>query len=69
MTNIHDPGHPIWSTIRVVVISLCITVVLALNADDFDVTELKSLAWIIPSLIGVEGFTKVLTTNKPESTQ
>jgi len=57
----HDPGHPLWATIRVVVISICMTVVLALNADDFDVTELRSLAWIIPSLIGVEGMTKVFT--------
>ena len=66
MQNIHDPGHPIWGTIRVVVISLCITVVLALNADDFDVTELKSLAWIIPSLIGVEGVTKALTNKRSD---
>lgn len=66
MQDIHNPGHPLWATIRVVVVTVCVTVVLALNADDFDVTELKSLAWIIPSLIGVEGITKAFTRSKVE---
>ena len=61
MKTIHDPSHPIWATIRVVVIAICVTLVLALNADNFDATELRSIAWIIPSLIGIEGVTKVLS--------
>ncbi len=49
--NIHAPDHPIWTLLNAVVEALKVIVtvtvlgfVLYANADDFDATELKSMA-------------------------
>ncbi len=49
----HDSTHPVWATIRIVAMMICLTVVLAIQAESFDNTELRTLGWMFG--IGVLG--------------
>jgi len=46
--------HPAWSTIRICVGMICITVVLAVNATNFDESEYRAIGWIGGLAVGGE---------------
>lgn len=66
-----DPSHPFywWST--AIVILVCLTVILAVNANDFDATELKAIGWsavtIVAALGGKEKLAKLLAAKSAAS--
>lgn len=53
------PEHPIWSVVRLVVILLCLTGVLWMNAEHFDETEIRTILTMFFALAGVEGLSKI----------
>ena len=57
MTKMKVPegSHPIWSLIRLLLIMSTMCVVLYLEAESFDVTELRSLIWMFLGAAGIEG--------------
>lgn len=50
-----DPKHPIWGIVRLAVIGVILTVVLAVNAKNFDASELKVIAEVMAALGVVKG--------------
>lgn len=48
--------HPIWRVINVVVIFLGVTLVLYVNANNFDATELRAIVQLILGVIAYEAF-------------
>lgn len=53
--NFHNNNHPIWSIIRVAVIMMALLAILALTAQHFDSTEVKTLVWTFAAIAGLEG--------------
>ena len=66
MKDLHDPGHPLWPTLRYVVGMLGITTILWVNASDFDMTEGKSLILCAILFGGWEVAERFLRGSKPE---
>lgn len=62
--NFHSSEHPIWPIIRLIVIMSALTLVLWLNAANFDETELKVIGWMFLAILGRETFTPILTKVK-----
>ena len=50
-----DGSHPIWSLIRLVIIMISLCVILYLEADSFDGTELRSILWMFLAAASAEG--------------
>lgn len=56
MTNpIHDPTHPIWPLLRLIVMMVSLTIVLYLSASNFDNSELKTILTMFLIGGGIEG--------------
>ena len=52
-----DPTHPIWSLLRIVVVSISLTITLYFNASHFDSTELWTIGTIFVVLATGESLT------------
>lgn len=48
------PNHPVWSMLRVIVLTACACVTLVVTASHFDTTELTALAGIGGSAAVIE---------------
>ncbi len=59
--NLPPSDHVVWSIIRLVAILAFLTITLAINASDFDETELKTLLWTSFAIAGTEGVVKSFT--------
>lgn len=55
LKKLPDGAHPIWSLIRIFLLMTTLCVVLYLEAESFDVTELRSIVWIFLAAAGIEG--------------
>lgn len=56
----HNPKHPLWSFLRLVVLMLALTITLWLNAQHFDETELRTIIWMFIGAAGIEGGVQAL---------
>ena len=54
LLDINSDNHPIWPLLRLVVILGFLTLVLYLNASEFDETELKVIGWMFMGFLGRE---------------
>jgi len=50
-----EAKHPIWTSLRLIVLMSTMSFVLWLNATNFDETEMKSIIWVFLAATGVEG--------------
>ena len=48
-------NHPAWALLRLTVLMVTLCVVLYLEAESFDSTELRSILWIFLAAAGFEG--------------
>lgn len=55
-----NPRHPVYRVLRMGLVLGSLTVILALNASHFDITEIRALAWTFFSLIGVESVDEII---------
>lgn len=55
-----DPGHPLWSIIRLTVLMIALVSVLYLNASQFDDTELRTIITMFMVAGGAEGITQIV---------
>lgn len=62
-----DPKHPLWSILRLFILMTSLTLILYMNAQHFDETELRSITWVFVIAAGAEGGMQFATrfTNKP----
>jgi hypothetical protein len=58
VVNLHDPLHPVWSLLRLTVLMVALTVILALVAEKFDKTEIIAIVGTFTAGIGLEGYTQ-----------
>lgn len=61
MFGVWSAKHPLWATMRLVVLMSTLTFVLWLNAEHFDQTELRSIIWTFIAAAGIEGTVQALT--------
>ena len=54
MQNLRNAEHPLWPTIRYCVGIFGATIILYVNASDFDMTEIKSLGLLALIWVGWE---------------
>lgn len=57
----HDAAHPIWRLAKLALVLLTLVVVLWLNAEHFDKTELQTIITMFFALLGVEGVSSALS--------
>ena len=57
----YPESHPIWSILRTVVLFVGLTVLLYLNAKDFDATELRTIVEMLVLAGGFEALKKVVS--------
>lgn len=57
-------AHPIWPIIRTVVILGALIVVLKMNAQHFDETEIKTILTMFFALLGAEGITQAISKSR-----
>lgn len=50
----------LWSFLRLLILMAALTIILWTNADDFDITEIKSLAAYFLAAASMEGGTQLL---------
>lgn len=55
-----DPSHPIWSLLRLLIMMLALIVVLWMNAEKFDKTEVQTIITMFLIGAGAEGVTQYL---------
>lgn len=60
MSTLLDPAHPVWSLLRLVILMGTMTLVLWLNASNFDITEIRSLITVFLVAAGLEGGSQTL---------
>jgi hypothetical protein len=61
VVNLHDPLHPVWSLLRLTVLMVALTVILALVAEKFDKTEIIAIVGTFTAGtagIGLEGYNR-----------
>jgi len=56
--------HPFWGIIRLVVIFAGLTTFLAINADNFDKTEVTTILELLALVAGFEGAKKMMQKKK-----
>ena len=49
-----NPNHPVWPLLRITVLMSSLTVILYVNASNFDFTEVRSLCEVFLIASGVE---------------
>lgn len=54
-----DPNHPAWPIIRMGIILVALILILWLNAEHFDVTEIRTIISMFLALLGAEGVSKI----------
>jgi hypothetical protein len=59
-------SHPIWVILRTVVLFVGLTVLLYLNANSFDATELRTIAEMVILAGGFEAIKKVVSKKSGE---
>lgn len=59
-------SHPIWSILRTVVLLVGLTVLLYLNANNFDATELRTIVEMVVLAGGFEAIKKVVSKKSGE---
>lgn len=62
----HESNHPIWSLARFGLAVVAVTVVLSINASDFDETEIKTITEIAILVGGYEGAAAFFNRKKPK---
>lgn len=55
-----SPDHPIWALLRLVVLMITLTVVLWLNASNFDATEHRTIIWVFLAAASTEGISQLV---------
>jgi len=68
MNAMHAANHPIWPILRLAVMMAALTVILYLNASNFDRTEMQTIIFAFLAGGGVEGFTSLLTRKPSQQT-
>ena len=64
MTDYTNAAHPLWATVRFVVLVIAVTLLLYNNADNFDETEIKTIIEIAVISGGWEGIQTYLGRNR-----
>jgi len=65
MTKFLDnPKHPIWSLIRLAIIMVPLSIMMFLNATNFDDTEIKTIGGMLLVACGAEGLQSYLQREK-----
>ena len=62
-----DANHPIWSLLRIIVVSISLTATLYANASHFDQTELTTIGVIFFVLSGNETAVYFLSHLQPKA--
>jgi len=60
----HSPHHPVWSMVRLAIGMAGLWGVLAINADHFDVTEVRSICQAFFIFIGAEAITSGIARHR-----
>lgn len=50
-----NPAHPIWSILRLTILMGVLSLILYVNASDFDATEIKTLTQYFLAAASLEG--------------
>ena len=53
-SDLYDSKHPIWNIVRLIVVFAGFTILMYLNSDSFDETEVKTLLEMIGLMAGFE---------------
>ena len=53
--SIHDPRHPLWSFLRLMVVLVSLTLILVVQASEFDNTELNTIGLMFVTMATYEG--------------
>ena len=69
MSAIHEPTHPLWATIRFVVLVVATSVILWLNASHFDETEIRTIVEIAIVAGGYETLGSWLNRDKKKNNE
>ena len=64
-----DSNHPIWALLRIIVVSIALTITLWANASHFDQTELWTIGVIFFVLSGNETALYLISHLKPKANQ
>ena len=56
----NSPSHPVWGTIRFIVLMTVLTLILFWNANSFDITEIRTIAGMFLTAAGVEVLPHIL---------
>ena len=64
--DFHDPRHPIWSLMRTLIGLVALVIILWVNAEHFDETELKTILWAFFAFLGAEGISGFFTRGQPK---
>ena len=59
-----DTSHPLWSFLRLLVLMVSLTVVLYVNASNFDATEIRTLVTMFLLAASAEGGLQLLIPKK-----
>ncbi len=64
-----DKHHPMWSSLRLFLVMLCLVVTLFLTANNFDKTEISSIVALFLTASGTEGMSTLVSKfiKKPAS--
>lgn len=67
-TSIHSANHPVWALARLVLVLTALTLILWMNASEFDNTELQTIIGMFLVVGATEGVPAMLRqfTKKPE---
>lgn len=61
---LHNPDHPVWKLLNIVVILSTLTLVLWMNAEHFDKTEIQTILMMFFALIGGTGASELLKSSQ-----
>ncbi len=64
MNSLENAQHPLWATIRFIVLCGAVTLVLWRNANSFDETEVRAILEIALMAGGYEGVMSYLSVKK-----
>lgn len=54
----HNPDHPIWDILHLTVVLGTLTLVLYMNAEHFDDTEIRTILTMFFALLGYKGISE-----------
>ena len=64
MRQLRDASHPIWPLLRTFLFLVSLSLILWMNAEHFDDTELKTITSMFLGALGIEGVTSAITKTR-----